>query len=612
MTSHEHLLQDPLAQIALIGFFSIAAQWLGWRIKVPAIVFLLLSGFVFGSVLGIIQPEILLGDALTPIVSASVAIILFEGALTLDFKEIKQGRKIVKQIVIIGGPIAWVLTAIAGHYLGGLSWEVAIPFGALLIVTGPTVIMPLLRHARLNTKVGSVLKWEGIVNDPVGAVLAILAYEYFKISKQTGMNLTEFALETGVLIIIISVISVIAGYLISAILNRGYVPEFLKSTFMVAVVVCGFSAANFIVPESGLIAVTILGVVMANKDITSIEDLRRFKESITIILVSGLFIILTAQIKPDILFNIDWRGIAFIFAVLFIIRPISVLLASIGTELNWKEVILVGTIAPRGVVCAAIAGIMGPSLAASGYPDGEKLLPLAFAIVIATVFLHGLIAKPLGQKLGLAFAAKDGLIIVGAMKWTTQLAEVLKERDLNVMIADKNWRNLKQARLNDIPIYYGEILSDETEHNLELNKYNTVLAATGNPAYNALVCNSFAHDFSRERVFQLSTNDEDEHESRKITHTMRGRTLAYEGMDCWDFESLFNQGWRFKTTRISKNFNLEEILKQKAEGKTRLFGFVTISGKLTFYQAENHKNIKEDSFAILFTNQTDSSKKDKK
>ena len=594
------LIQNPAAQVAIVAFIAMVAQWTGWRMKIPSIVFLLLGGFVFGSVFGFIQPEIIFGDALQPIVSVAVAIILFEGSLTLDFAEIKQGRRILKQIVLIGGPIAWVLTAAAGHYLGGLSWPVAIPFGALLIVTGPTVIMPLLKQAKLNTRVGSLLKWEGIVNDPIGAVLAILAYEYFKITADHPLTLTQFGTEIGLKIVVISILSVILGYALSSIFNRGLVPEFLKSTFLTCAVICAFVLSNMIVHESCLITVTIMGIVMANKDITSIEDLRRFKEAITIMLVSGAFILLTANIQPEILLNIDWKGVLFIFSVLFVVRPISIFIAGLGTDLTFKESILVSYIAPRGVVCAAIAGLMGPLLVEAGYADGEKLLPLAFAIVLTTVILHSLTAKKIAQKLGLAVPAKEGIIIVGGMHWTVQFAKTLQAKDINVMIADKEWPSLKEARLNDIPIYYGEILSEETDHALELNRYNTLLAATGNPSYNALVCNKYAHEFGRERVFQLSSRDEGDHERQKVTQTMRGRTLAYEDLDCWDFERLYHEGWRFKTTRVSELFNLDDLQEQRDTGQARLIGKITANGKLHFSHAEKPKELKSDTIAILF------------
>jgi len=595
------MLTTPIVQIALISLVSILSQWLGWLMKIPAIVMLLIAGFVLGSILNIVQPEIIFNTSLQPIISVAVGLILFEGSLNLNFREIKQARRIVWQICFIGGAVSWLLISCSAHYLAGLSWPVAVTFGALLIVTGPTVIMPLLRQSRLNMRVGSILKWEGIVNDPVGAVLAVLCYEYFKISSHSDITISAFALDIGFLILVIAALSILAGLALSKILNKGWVPEFLKAAFLLSFVICVFVSCNALLHESGLIAVTILGVVLANTGVTSLEDLKRFKESITILLVSGVFVVLTATIKPDVLLNIDWRGGLFILSVLFFIRPISTFIASFGTTLNWRELSLISMIAPRGVVCAAIAGILGPLLMDAGYADGERLLPLAFAIVVGSVVIHGLSAKPLGQKLGLAFPARDGLIIVGATDWTVQFAETLQSKDINVMLADKNWSSLKSARLANIPIYYGEILSDETEHSLELNKYNTLLAATGNGAYNALICNVLGHEFGRERVFQLSTDDEDFHERQQMGHTMGGRTLAYEGLDYWGFARLYREGWRFKTTKVSVDFNLEKIKEEKANKNIKLIGVIKPSGQLQFSQAENPENIKADNTVILFT-----------
>lgn len=574
---------------------------MGWRLRTPAIVFLLLGGFVFGSFFGFIQPDAAFGDLVKPVVAIAVAIILFEGSLNLNFKEIHEARRAIKQIVLVGAPVGWLLTALGAHYIGGLSWPVAIVFGGLLIVTGPTVIMPLLKHARLNTRVGSILKWEGIINDPIGVIFAVLAYEYFLLSN-VDFSATEFSFHMGGILLAITIGSFVIGWALAKIMNHGWVPEFLKAPFLLSVVVVIFVLCNALLHESGLIAVTILGVVLANQNVTSIDDLKKFKESMTILLVSSVFIVLTAELDPALLMNIDWRGFAFIAALLFVIRPVVIAISSIGAKMNWKEVTLVGLIAPRGVVCAAIAGVMGPLMVSAGYPDGEKMLPLAFAIVLLTVFIHGLAAKPLGRVLGLAFPQKDGIIIVGATAWTIQFAQLLKERGLDVMIVDRVWHRLRDARLADLPIYYGEILSEETEHYLEFNKYNTLLAATDNPAYNALICSKYAHEMGRERVFQISADDEDDHERQQIADTVRGRTLAYEGLGYWDFITLFQQGWRFRATKVNADFNMDKIKGRKAEGQARMIGTIGENMRLNFSQAENPRPMKAGNTVILFEN----------
>ena len=460
-------MTDILVQISWIAFFSILAQWLGWRIKTPAIVFLLIGGFIAGpAVLDVVQPQLLLGDLLNPVISLAVGIILFEGALNLNFKEIREAKKSIKRVIVIGGPVAWVLTSLAAHYVAGLSFPVALTFGALLIVTGPTVIMPLLKNAHLKERPASILRWEGIINDPIGAVLAILCYEYFKISAMENLEVTGFITSTILGILLISFFGVLIAYLISKTFNRDMIPEYLKPAVLMSVVLIFFVICNEIEHDFGLIGVTILGVALANMGMSSIEELKKFKETISLMLVSGVFILLTANIDPAILFSIDWRGFMFIAVLLFVIRPLTLLASNIGGPMSWQEVMLTGWVAPRGIVCAAVAGVLGPYMMDIGYEDGQQILALAFAIVLCTVFAHGLTAKPLGKKLDLAYGGKDSLIIVGASEWALQFAEALKTRGVDVIIADKNWHALRDARLSDVRVYYGEILSEETEYHL--------------------------------------------------------------------------------------------------------------------------------------------------
>lgn len=593
-------MDDALFQIGLISFLSIASQWVGWRIKVPSIVFLLLSGFLAGPIFHLIDPQALLGDFLQPAISVAVGIILFEGSLTLNFKEAKKARQAIRRIVVVGAPVRWILMSLAGYYIGGLSLPVAITFGALLIVTGPTVIMPLLKQARLNDRAGSVLKWEGIVNDPIGAVLAVLAYEFFHLTHAGTTSTTDFFFHTGSIIVFVTMISILFGAILAKILNKGLVPEYLKPAFLTSTVIILFIGCNSILHESGLIGVTVLGITLANLGVTSIDELKRFKETITIMLVSGLFILLTAQIDPNILLSIDWRGYAFLASILFVIRPITILLSSIGTTLSRNEIILTSWIAPRGIVCAAVAGVMGPLMVEAGYPDGALMLPLAFALVLITVVLHGLTAKPLAQKLGLAHPDTDGLIIVGANDWTIQFAETLKNNNIAVMISDRTWHALKPVRMADIPSYYGEMLSEETEYNLEMTRYNRLLSATDNPAYNALVCSHFAHEFGRERVFQISANDEEEHERKQITETMRGRVFVSDNVDFWDFTRLYRQGWRFKAKRVDNTFNLQEIREKRDNDELYIIGVIQEEKRLKFKEPDDKDTLKDDDIVIVF------------
>lgn len=315
-------MHDVLTQISWIAFFGLAAQWLGWRMKTPAIVFLLIGGFLAGPVFDLVHPQALLGDLLQPVVSLAVGIILFEGSLNLNFKEIRQAQASIRRIIMVSGPLVWAMTTLAGYYVAGLSFPVALTFGALLIVTGPTVIIPLLKNAHLKERPASILKWEGIINDPIGAVLAILCYEYFKITAGNSPEISTFFASTLMEIGLIGFFGVLAAYCTSALFNRDLIPEYLKPTFLLSTVVVFFALCNSIEHDFGLIGVTIFGVALANMGVTGIEEIKRFKETLSMMLISGVFIMLTANIDPLILLGIDWRGFAFIALLLFVIRPL--------------------------------------------------------------------------------------------------------------------------------------------------------------------------------------------------------------------------------------------------------------------------------------------------
>lgn len=572
---------NPFLQIATIAAASFAAQWIAWKLRIPAIVFLLVLGFVVGPVTGMVDPDALFGELLQPLVGVAVAIILFESSLQLRLREIREVRRIVTHVVIAGVTVGWGLISLAAHYIGGLSWPVACTFAGLLVVTGPTVIMPLLRHSRIAPRTASVLKWEGIINDPIGVIIAVLCYEFFANRGYHVGDITDaqFFFEFGALVAAITAISYVVGRLCAEALERGLIPEYLKAPFSISVVVVLFVACNELLHESGLIAVTMMGLTLTNTHVASIEEIRKFKESVSVLLVSGVFIILTASLEPRVLLEIDWRGALFVLAVVITVRPLTIWLASIGTNMARNEMLLVGWLAPRGIVCAAVAGLMGPLLVQAGYADGEKLLPLAFLIVLVTVLLHGLTATTVAQKLGLAEKAKEGLLIVGSCPWSIQLAEVLKGKDVPVLIADKNWYSLRTPRLMNIPIYYGEILSEESEFQLELHRYNTLLAATDDHVYNALVCNDFAADYSRERVFQIPQMHEEKLEHRKIPASLRGRFFIGQDFDPYTLAQRYAEGWRFRITRKAPG-DKEHPAEAKENGDAFLAGVVSKNGKL--------------------------------
>lgn len=540
--------------IVLIAVLGIGAQWLAWRLQWPAIVLLCLFGMLAGPAAGWVVPSRDLGAVVEPVIRLCVAVILFEGGLSLRWHELREAKRGVRRLLFPALPLSWLLGTLAARYIGGLEWAVALVFGAIIVVTGPTVILPLLRQAGLRRRPASYLKWEGIINDPLGALLAVLVFQYFAFAEQgsTLQLLANLALGAA----IAAALGAGAALLLARFLGRGWVPEYLKPPVLLVLVFIVYVAANAVQPEAGLLATTVMGIVLANVRLSDIDELRRFKEYLTILLVSVVFILITADLKAEALTHLSWRALALILAVLFLVRPLAIGLSTIGSDMTRQERLLVGWIAPRGIVAAAVAGVFGPGLAAAGYADAEMLVPLVFALIIATVVLHGFSLGWLARRLGLAAVERRGLLIVGATPWSLELAKTLRELDIQVLMVDSSWQRLRGARLDGIDFFYGEILSEATEARLELSDIGYLLAATDNDAYNTLVCSSFVSLFGRDHVFQLQrTQDED---SKQLAHTLGGRELVGREARYDILLQRYYQGWRFQKTPITEEFSADD------------------------------------------------------
>ena len=590
-------MDDVAVKLAAIGAAGIAAQWIAWRFKLPAIVLLLLAGALMGPVFGFLDPEADLGDAYKPAVGLAVAIILFEGGLTLNFSEIKETSTAVRRIILIGGPIVWLLATLAAHYAGGLSWETSVVMGAILVITGPTVIMPLLRQAQLRRRPSSLLRWEAIVNDPIGALYAVFAFEIILIMYGThaiGGTVASAFLALGVAI----VGGYGAGKFIEQAFARGWVPEFLKAPVLFATVIAAAAATNAILHEAGLLTVTIMGITLANSRLSSLGELRRFKETVTVLLVSGLFVLLTAALDPAILASLDWRVVLFVVLVLFVVRPIAIMAATIGTGLSWQERLLTSWIAPRGIVAVAVAGLFGVQLAEAGVVDGEMMIAYTFAIVVATILLHGFTLGPLARLLDLKSAARPGFLVVGGSTWATAFAKKMKEVDVPVTIADRNWRAIKEARQEGVDTFFGDPLSEHAHHELELNRYANLIAATQNESYNALVCTDFGPEIGRHHVFQIG-GDHAKPEKHQLAFTIGGRQLFDPPLEYYELQSLMRRDWQFKSTRITEEFTWDDLHAQKDEGAQVLF-WIEEDGDVVFPDLEGDGAAREGDTVIQF------------
>ncbi|MEO1036680.1 MAG: sodium:proton antiporter [Pseudomonadota bacterium] len=589
---HQHLI---IIIVAVVGL-GVFAQWVAWRTRLPAIVLLALAGVLAGPVFGFIDPSAEFGEWLQPLISLCVAIILFEGGLSLSLRELKEASSGVRRLVYLGAPLAWCFASLCAHYIGGLDWPVSLVFGAIMVVTGPTVIMPLLRQSALQRRTASFLKWEGIVNDPIGALLAVLVFQFLMFSG-AGSGWGEIAgnLMTALAAGLIG--GGLGGFVTARAFQAGLVPEYLKSPIMLGLVLIVYVLANLAQDEAGLLAVTIMGVVVANMDLPGIGDMRRFKEYITIMLVSVVFVLLTADLNVASLTSIGWRGVALVLSLLFIARPAAILLATIGAEMSFRERLLVAWIAPRGIVAAATAGVLGSGLVAQGF-DAEILLPLVFAVIFATVFAHGLSINWLAMRLGLASTQRDSVLVVGASPWSVELGRTLTDLKVNVLIADSSWHNLRAARLAGLPVFYGEILSEFAEESLEISHVRTVLAATSNDAYNSLVCTQIAPEVGQRRVFQLPLGNADD-DPKSVARTNRGniafgRDVVFEKL--W---RLYVRGWKFYKTRLSESYSYSDFLGERPADSIEI-AVLTAEGHFEFLAAMHEREPRAGETLIYF------------
>ena len=553
----EHHLSLILISIVALGVFS---QWIAWSLRIPAIVLFLVSGVLAGPVFGVINPTHDIGEVLSPLVGLAVAVILFEGGLSLRLHEFKEAASGVKRLVSVGAALSWLLYTLAAYYIGDLSLAVSLLFGAILIVTGPTVIIPMLRQAGLNRRTASYLKWEGIINDPIGALLAVLVFQYFVFAGADAGNGAQVFVDLGWAILISFALGGGVAVALGWAFNHIWVPEYLKAPVTFAFVLVIYGLASEIFAEAGLLAVTVMGMVMGNLSIAGMAELRRFKEYITILMVSTVFIVLTADLDPNVLLHLDWHAAALVFAVLFVVRPAAVFLSTMFTDMNWRDRTLVAWIAPRGIVAAAVAGVFGPRMIEAGYGGAEQLLPLIFAIVFSTVILHGFSIGWLSRWLRLS-AEPNGVLIVGASPWSTELARALtNELNVQVLLVDSSWHRLRTARLAGVRVLYGEVLSDQIQQSLELNEIACLLAATSNDAYNALVCSHFVTSLEHDRVFQLPMYAADEdNDSKIVARPLRGRPAFHENAQYEELWRRHFQSWQFYKTRITESYTREDF-----------------------------------------------------
>lgn len=491
-----------IVAVLALGIFS---QWFAWRIQWPSIVIMSIVGLIIGPVLGLVNPGEALGQLYSPLISLAVAIILFEGSSSLDIREIKDVSKSVFRIITFGAFIAWILGSLSAHYIAGLSLEVSFIIGGLFVVTGPTVIIPLLRNAKLQPRTAAVLKWEGIIVDPAGPLLALFAYEVIKVMTRAELG-PDYLLTFFISAILAGLLGLVIGLSISFMADKGMFPEFLKSPIILVFVLLCFTLAELIMHETGMLAVTVMGLTVgwARKRVSSVGNIHHFVEGISVMLTSTVFILLTASLSRTTIAQIfSWEIVAFVIVMLFVVRPISIWVPTIGTELTNQEKTLIGWIAPRGIVALTVAGYFASILTEDGYKDAEVLTALTFALVFITVCVHGFSLGPLAKRLGLSNQDAEGVVIIGASSFSTALAKTLKDLGASVLIVDTSRGRLRPSIQQGIKTHKGEILAEHAQYEADLTPYNQILAMTIDASYNTLVTQSFAPEFGFNNTFSI-------------------------------------------------------------------------------------------------------------
>jgi len=508
-----------LAGIIILG---IIAQWMAWRLKLPAILPLILIGLLVGPIATLytedgaklIEPiwdgkkGLFPGEGLYYFVSLAISIILFEGGLTLKRSEIKNVGPVITKLITLGSVVTFFGAGIAAHYIFGLSWQIAFLFSALIIVTGPTVITPILRNIPLKKDVSTVLKWEGILIDPIGALVAVLVFEFISVGEGSGYTQTAL-IEFGKILLFGTTFGFTFAHALAFAIKKNLIPHYLMNVVSLSVVLLVFVESDVFAHESGLLAVVVMGMVIGNMNLPNLKELLYFKESLSVLLISILFILLSANINiSDLELLLNWKTAALFALVVFVIRPLGVFLSTQGSDLKFNERLFIGWVGPRGIVAAGIASLFGSKLLAKGEPDAEYITPLVFMIVLGTVLLNATTARLFAKMIGVFLTKSDGILIIGASKVSRLIGNYLKKNERHVVLIDNNQTNVNKAKALGIEAMAANIFSDSLTDNIELNDMGYLMALTGNSDINTFAINKFKEQFGENGAFRLVNTEE--------------------------------------------------------------------------------------------------------
>ena len=509
-----------LSGIIILG---ILAQWVAWKFKIPAILPLILVGLLVGPIAAEFLSEdgtkwiepiwngskgLFPGEALYYFVSLAISIILFEGGLTLKRDEIKNVGPVITKLITLGSAVTFLGAGIASHFIFGLTWELSFLFSGLIIVTGPTVITPILRNIPLKKDVSTVLKWEGILIDPIGALVAVLVFEFISVGGDGAFTKTAL-MEFGKILLFGTSFGFTFAHALMYAVNKKLVPHYLLNVVSLSAVLLVFVESEIFAHESGLLAVVVMGMVLGNGNLKNLKELLYFKESLSILLISILFILLSANINiEDLQLLYNWKTAVLFALIVFVIRPLGVFLSTHNSNLKLNEKLFISWVGPRGIVAAGIASLFGSKLIKQGVAGAEYITPLVFMIVLGTVLLNATTARLFAKMVGVFLKSSNAILFLGASDPARLIAKYLTDAGKRVVLIDSNKSFIETAKKEGLEAFSTNIYDDDLIDNIELNDVGYLIAMTGSDAVNDFAITSLSHAFGEHGAYRLATSKE--------------------------------------------------------------------------------------------------------